>query len=59
MMTINQIIYELGFIQEYNANLAGTLYKLLAHGNEEHRAWLKEALDNFFIHGKPIPPPRQ
>lgn len=33
------------------------LYEALAHGDDEHRAWLREAIDNFFA-GKPVPPPR-
>lgn len=33
------------------------LYDALAHGDEEHRAWLREAITAHFS-GKPIPPPR-
>lgn len=33
-----------------------TLYDAIAHGDEEHRAWLKEAIDNHFS-GLPVPPP--
>lgn len=33
------------------------LYKALAHGDDEHKAWLKEAITAYF-NGKPIPPPR-
>jgi hypothetical protein len=33
------------------------LYAAIAHGDDEHRAWLREAVDNFFA-GKPVPPPR-
>lgn len=33
------------------------LYAAIAHGDEVHRAWLKEAM-YAFLEGKPIPPPR-
>lgn len=36
---------------------ANSLYEAIKHGDQEHRAWLKEALDNWFA-GKPVPPPR-
>jgi len=33
------------------------LYHAIEHGNDEHRAWLKEALFAWF-HAKPVPPVR-
>lgn len=33
------------------------LYEALAHGDDEHRAWLWEAIECFFA-DKPVPPPR-
>jgi hypothetical protein len=33
------------------------LYEAIAHGDEEHRAWLKEAIANW-NKGKPVPSPR-
>lgn len=34
-----------------------TLFDAIAHGDEEHRAWLKEAIDCHIL-AKPIPPVR-
>lgn len=34
-----------------------TLYDAIAHGDEEHRAWLKVAMEAHFK-GEPVPPPR-
>lgn len=33
------------------------LYEAIKHGDEEHRKWLKEAIESFFL-GKQIPSPR-
>jgi hypothetical protein len=33
------------------------LFDAIAHGDEEHRAWLKEAIEAYF-NWKEIPPPR-
>lgn len=33
------------------------LFKALAHGDDDHRDWLKEAIDNFYK-GEPIKPVR-
>lgn len=33
------------------------LFTAIAHGDQEHREWLREALRNF-ADGKPVPPPR-
>jgi hypothetical protein len=30
----------------------------ILHGDDEHREWLEEATYNFFIHNKPMGPPR-
>lgn len=35
-----------------------SLYRQIAHGDEEHRRWLREALDAYAA-GKPVPAPRQ
>src|SRR3982751_1741333 len=35
----------------------GTLFDAIQHGDEIHKAWLKEAIENHFA-GKPVPPPR-
>lgn len=35
-----------------------TLFDAIAHGDEVHRAWLKEAIDNHFA-GRPVPQPRE
>lgn len=37
--------------------LGNTLFDAIAHGDEEHREWLKEAIDCHFA-GKPVPPVR-
>lgn len=37
---------------------AATLFDAIAHGDEVHRAWLKEAIECHFA-GKPVPPPRK
>lgn len=34
-----------------------TLFDAIKHGDEVHRAWLREAIENHFG-GKPVPPPR-
>lgn len=34
-----------------------SLYGAIAHGDEVHREWLKEAIDNHFA-GLPVPLPR-
>lgn len=34
------------------------LFPAIAHGDDEHRAWLQEALENHFA-GLPIPPVRE
>ena len=34
-----------------------TLYDAIAHGDDKHRAWLKEAIESHFS-GKPVSPPR-
>ncbi len=34
-----------------------TLFEALAHGSDEHRAWLKQAIDNHFS-GIPVEAPR-
>ena len=34
-----------------------TLFSAIAHGSDEHRAWLKKAIDDHF-NGKPVEPPR-
>jgi hypothetical protein len=36
---------------------ADTVFEAIKHGDDEHRAWLREACDNLFA-GKPAPPPR-
>lgn len=36
---------------------ADTVYEAIAHGDQEHRDWLREALDAHFA-GLPVPPPR-
>lgn len=36
------------------ARAASTLFDAIAHGDDVHRAWLKEAIDNHFA-GKPVP----
>lgn len=41
----------------YRVVPATGLFEAIAHGDDLHRAWLKEALDCFFA-GKPVPPPR-
>lgn len=33
------------------------LFSAIAHGDEDHRAWLREAISAFYI-GDPVPPPR-
>lgn len=33
-----------------------TLFDAIAHGDEEHRVWLKKAIDAHFA-GQPVPPP--
>lgn len=33
------------------------LFEAIAHGDDIHRGWLKEAIDNWFA-GRPVPPPR-
>lgn len=38
-------------------HLVDTLFDAVAHGDQEHRDWLKEAIDNHFK-GLPVPPPR-
>lgn len=35
----------------------GTLFDAIAHGDDVHRAWLREAIDNHFA-GLPVPAPR-
>jgi hypothetical protein len=37
--------------------VAEQLYEALKHGDDIHRAWLREAIIAFFA-GQPIPPPR-
>lgn len=39
------------------APTSSSVYLAIAHGDEEHRGWLSEALDNIFA-GKPVPEPR-
>jgi hypothetical protein len=34
-----------------------TLHAAIAHGSEEHRAWLKKAIDDHFA-GRPVEAPR-
>jgi hypothetical protein len=34
-----------------------SLFDAIAHGDEAHRAWLREAIEAHFS-GKPVPPPR-
>lgn len=34
-----------------------TLFDALAHGSQEHRAWLRQAIDDHF-NGRPVEPPR-
>ncbi len=34
-----------------------TVYEAIAHGDDTHRAWLNEALENLW-EGKPVPEPR-
>lgn len=34
-----------------------TLFDAIAHGDDEHRAWLREAIDAHFA-GQPVPPVR-
>ena len=36
---------------------ADSVYAAIAHGDDEHRSWLREALDAHFA-GLPVPPPR-
>ena len=36
---------------------AATVYEAIAHGDDTHRAWLNEALENLW-EGKPVPGPR-
>lgn len=36
---------------------AEAIFEAIAHGDQEHRDWLKEALDACFA-GLPVPPPR-
>lgn len=36
---------------------ADSVYAAIAHGDQEHRDWLREALDAHFA-GLPVPPPR-
>ena len=38
-------------------NEAERLYEVIKHGDDVHRAWLKEALQCFY-EGKPVPGPR-
>jgi hypothetical protein len=33
------------------------LFDVIAHGSEEHRAWLRKAIDDHFA-GRPVEPPR-
>lgn len=37
--------------------LIDSLYEAIAHGDSDHREWLREAIDNHFK-GLPVPPPR-
>ena len=45
--------------QALHAHIArcDSLFEAIQHGDAEHRAWLKEAIENHFA-GKPVPPPR-
>lgn len=36
----------------------GSLYEALAHGSDEHRAWLKKAIEDHFA-GRPVETPRE
>lgn len=41
----------------YLEERVATLFNALAHGSEEHRAWLKKAIDDHFA-GRPVEVPR-
>ena len=45
------------WVEYVNKNLVDQLYDAIAHGDEDHRAWLKEVIENHF-NGLPVPPPR-
>jgi hypothetical protein len=40
-----------------DALTAMEVFQAIAHGDDDHREWLKEALFNLFA-GEPVPPPR-
>ena len=42
------------FNEEYLNKDVESLYNVLAHGSDEHREWLRGALEHFF-NGKPMP----
>ena len=43
--------------EERLQELSDRLFRAIEHGDQEHREWLREALDCFFA-GQPVPPPR-
>lgn len=49
--TIDKAIKKLKSLDKYK------LFQALAHGDDDHRDWLREAIDNFY-QGKPIKPVR-
>ena len=44
-------------LEDNNAITPDQIFRAIEHGDQEHRDWLKEALDAIFT-GKPVPSPR-
>lgn len=42
------------WLEDKSRNYVTNLYTALAHGSQEHRLWLQEAIKNWF-EGKPLP----
>lgn len=57
--TQEQVAYNKGFDDASEAavsSIMGALFEALKHGNEQHQAWLKEAIE-CWCNGRPVPPP--